>query len=451
MGELPLQHVSEALCTDPQAGVVVVARDGTVVHCNRRAVRLFRGEDAAPEDVVGRSMHDLLPAAYVEERGRVLERIASDGRPRILRTIWRGEQIASWVHFVPPEEVYDGGGHFLAIVHRVSGPLSEAQLTDGDVETNESSVIDLGPLDVLSTRELEVLALFGQGLGTQSVAARLHRSPRTIENHRDTIARKLRTTDRATLIALAQRAGLGLEDARRERLPVAEIEAPPPRTVTPEAPPDGLWSHFAGDPLAALSIVDLDGVVLYCNEQAVRVFRGETGETPDDLIGRSFAEWAPADWTDERLRIVRAIAADRRPRTLRTIWRGWQQVSWMHGLPDGDEPDAPIDRVLVVTRRIEGPIDEGMLGDGAGVEHVTSEANDLGALASLTPREVEVLALIGQGATTAQIAQQLDRSVKTIERHRTAIGRKLDGAGRGELILLARRAGLSVRTPASTS
>lgn len=46
-------------------------------------------------------------------------------------------------------------------------------------------------------------------------------------------------------------------------------------------------------------------------------------------------------------------------------------------------------------------------------------------LAALSDREVEVLALVGKGHSTAEIAQQLSRSVKTIETHRSNIQRKL--------------------------
>lgn len=46
-------------------------------------------------------------------------------------------------------------------------------------------------------------------------------------------------------------------------------------------------------------------------------------------------------------------------------------------------------------------------------------------LYSLSNREVEVLRLMGQGLSTAQIAARLQRSVKTIETHRAALKKKL--------------------------
>jgi two-component system, NarL family, response regulator NreC len=44
---------------------------------------------------------------------------------------------------------------------------------------------------------------------------------------------------------------------------------------------------------------------------------------------------------------------------------------------------------------------------------------------SLSPREFEVLQLIGQGLGTSQIAAKLNRSVKTIEAHRATMKQKL--------------------------
>jgi DNA-binding NarL/FixJ family response regulator len=47
-------------------------------------------------------------------------------------------------------------------------------------------------------------------------------------------------------------------------------------------------------------------------------------------------------------------------------------------------------------------------------------------LQSLSNREMEVFAMIGQGLTTQQIASELQVSPKTIETHRERIKQKLD-------------------------
>lgn len=63
-------------------------------------------------------------------------------------------------------------------------------------------------------------------------------------------------------------------------------------------------------------------------------------------------------------------------------------------------------------------------------------------LASLTPREREVLILIGQGLSIPKIAERLYRSVKTVESHRLSLGRKLNVSNRVELTRLAIQGGL---------
>ena len=63
-------------------------------------------------------------------------------------------------------------------------------------------------------------------------------------------------------------------------------------------------------------------------------------------------------------------------------------------------------------------------------------------LDTLTPTELQVLRLIGQGLSRTRIAQTLHRSVKTVDTHRAAIMKKLDIHGRTELAVFAAREGL---------
>ena len=60
-------------------------------------------------------------------------------------------------------------------------------------------------------------------------------------------------------------------------------------------------------------------------------------------------------------------------------------------------------------------------------------------VSALTPREVEVLSLIGVGHSTSQIASRLSRSVKTIEAHRASIRSKLGLESTFELVRFAMR------------
>ena len=60
----------------------------------------------------------------------------------------------------------------------------------------------------------------------------------------------------------------------------------------------------------------------------------------------------------------------------------------------------------------------------------------------LTPREREVLTVIAEGLSNAEIAEKLIISVKTVDRHRENIMRKLNLHSRVDLVKYALRIGL---------
>lgn len=68
-------------------------------------------------------------------------------------------------------------------------------------------------------------------------------------------------------------------------------------------------------------------------------------------------------------------------------------------------------------------------------------SNDEGA-GTLTPREREVLRLVAEGLSSAEIARALEVSVKTIETHRSRIMHKLDVTNAAGLVREAIRLGL---------
>ncbi|BEH11744.1 response regulator transcription factor [Geobacter sulfurreducens subsp. ethanolicus] len=60
----------------------------------------------------------------------------------------------------------------------------------------------------------------------------------------------------------------------------------------------------------------------------------------------------------------------------------------------------------------------------------------------LTPREQQVMRMIVEGATSRQIAESLDLTLKTVENHRTNLMRKLQVHNKLELVRYAARLGL---------
>jgi DNA-binding CsgD family transcriptional regulator len=200
-----------------------------------------------------------------------------------------------------------------------------------------------------------------------------------------------------------------------------------------------VWDSLVLDPTIGVAIVREDGFTVYCNKRTAEIMGGD-GATPEKFIGKPWSDYFPKDWIEERLRILAEIKRTGKPVLLRTIWHGKQHFSQIRAVPDreGDEKQ----RFLVVTRR--QPSEGVGLEAVAGTEVVMSEVAGFGKLDPLTDRELEVLALIGQGLTSKEIAKFLHRSEKTVENHRYALSKKLQGASAVELSSIATQAGLDV-------
>ena len=120
----------------------------------------------------------------------------------------------------------------------------------------------------------------------------------------------------------------------------------------------------------------------------------------------------------------------------------------------------PADRILHARRiytRDGGPARAIALREGRIID-VSDSAAGLDALRrtvngdGLSPRETEVLRSIALGYTSAEIAQKLHLSRRTIETHRANIHRKLGLATRAELVHFAlRRHLIGVSPPAANA
>jgi DNA-binding CsgD family transcriptional regulator len=96
--------------------------------------------------------------------------------------------------------------------------------------------------------------------------------------------------------------------------------------------------------------------------------------------------------------------------------------------------------VVLITSRPVG--DRSHAAAPPDAEVIDARFQDRGLLQKLTPRETEVLMLIGEGLSTADISKRLFRTIKTIEAHRASLGRKLGVSNRVQLARIALAAGL---------
>lgn len=205
-----LASLRKLICSDPGVGCAVVSSDGIVRSVNARSADLFL--QSPPEAVVGKTLCELFGEKWAAERRAVLDRVHITGKPAIIRHIRNGQRIQSTIHLL--NDPGDQKASFMVLtVAGTSEPTNPEEF-----EIVESDLAHLGPLDTLSKRELEVLALIGHGMTTAEIAQTLHRSPRTIERHCDSLRAKLKTTTRVKLAEFAIRAGLRLKDANLDRI-----------------------------------------------------------------------------------------------------------------------------------------------------------------------------------------------------------------------------------------
>lgn len=197
--------------------IMVWNADGTILCANEVAARGFQQPN--PESLQGKSLHDFAPANWATERYSVAKLAIQSGRRITFLEILGGYRLRTLIR--PIRSQSDSAEHdcVLVTVEKITSTEYEyASSTKTNEMVIHANINDLGQLDALTSRELEVLALMGQGLRAKEIAKELCRSVSTVDNHRDNIGLKLNINDRGELIALAKLAALQVEDATRQRV-----------------------------------------------------------------------------------------------------------------------------------------------------------------------------------------------------------------------------------------
>lgn len=207
----------------------------------------------------------------------------------------------------------------------------------------------------------------------------------------------------------------------------------PFQTLTPPA-----WEALTLDTGASVLVLDENGIILYANSRTVL----ELKLPVEEMVGKPYHGFFAPEFGAERLGFIRRAIETGTPMVIDHTFGGCRRRTCLRPLPADAQGRH---HVLLVCR----PAQENDPAEVSDAEMVRAKHNDLGSLASLTPRELEILFLIGQGLATSEIAKQLHRSEKTVEWHRVSLGNKLGVSNRVELARIAIQSGLLAATPRS--
>ena len=103
-----------------------------------------------------------------------------------------------------------------------------------------------------------------------------------------------------------------------------------------------------------------------------------------------------------------------------------------------DELIVALKRAMARERYLSSSVRSLQVGDAAGPGHDALLSFD-DALAHLTQRERQVLTLVGQGRSAAEMATEMGRSIKTVETHRNNLREKLGLKSNRQLLQFSAR------------
>ena len=211
--DLTSQHwLWQAMSGTPGIGVSITDTEGRLLFVNSTTQVLFNDREGV--DYEGKTIADFHPRPFVEERLAMIRRVVDENRPLSIEHIYLGKRIESTVWPILDEDQPCNRVLVVSRAYAADSPAGGLQAP----EVIHSEYIGLGPLGVLSQRELEVLVLLGHGMSVPAAAKLLHRSPKTIERHKSAISHKLDVHGQSDLVAIVTSMGLELDDVSLKRL-----------------------------------------------------------------------------------------------------------------------------------------------------------------------------------------------------------------------------------------
>lgn len=203
---------------------------------------------------------------------------------------------------------------------------------------------------------------------------------------------------------------------------------------------ESVWRALFHDVNAAVTICDADGRIVYANEVSNRFYewqRFADARRAAKPQRENVRDAAAANSIEERLAYFARVCKTGESLAYESVVQGVRNYVTVRPLRSGAGRLALItSRPMHAWERVEQLADETLTV-------VEPESHDSGLLASLSPRELQVLVLLAEGLTQAEIGEHLGLSTRTVERHRDSVGQKLGMSNRVHLARFAIRAGLA--------
>lgn len=188
---------------DGLPGVAALARDSSLrqLWCNHEYTEVT---NTSAKKLRGSTIWDVLPAALADERAVLMEPALRDGSVVTFHQLYRGLRYVTRVHPLDPK-AFGTRGIFVVLSPAVHPVLARPTLP---AQMPLAVTPDLGTLDTLTRRELEVLYSVAEGATAQQISQQLHVALKTIERHCESIFRKLGLPNRASVVRFAVERGI---------------------------------------------------------------------------------------------------------------------------------------------------------------------------------------------------------------------------------------------------
>lgn len=184
-------------------GCCAAARDASMklLWCNDDYARLH---NKSREALLGTGLDAIFPAEIARERETMMKPAMDQSQVVTYIQLAHGTRWLTRVWPLDPN-AFNTKGVFIVLKsanarrdgnHDPEGPIQLARCGD------------LGDLDVLTPRELEVFYYLAAGMTVADIGELMHRSPKTVERHLESLHRKMGFKNRAELVRTAVERGL---------------------------------------------------------------------------------------------------------------------------------------------------------------------------------------------------------------------------------------------------